>query len=80
MDTLVAALEDLKDIDHPVVLHIHTTKGLGFSDETEAQDGLTDATRPIRPHAGQREANHWLIRTARSASRLTHANTTVRWP
>lgn len=60
MDTLVAALEDLKDIDHPVVLHIHTTKGLGFSDETEAQDGSDgcNQTNP-QPHAGQCEANHW---------------------
>ena len=81
VDTLVAALEDLKDIDHPVVLHIHTTKGLGFSDETEAQDEApTDATRPHpQPHAGQCEANHWQDPTARSASRLTRANTTVRW-
>ena len=60
VDTLVAALEDLKDIDHPVVLHIHTTKGLGFSDETEAQDGSDgcNQTNP-QPHAGQCEANHW---------------------
>lgn len=27
---LVDALEDLRDIDHPIVLHVHTTKGLGY--------------------------------------------------
>lgn len=29
LDALVAALREVKDIDHPVVVHIHTTKGKG---------------------------------------------------
>ena len=29
VDELVAALREVKDIDHPVVVHIHTLKGLG---------------------------------------------------
>ena len=28
---LVAALEELRDIDHPVVLHVSTAKGMGFA-------------------------------------------------
>lgn len=60
VDALVDALEALKDIDHPVVLHIHTTKGLGFDDGTTAANGSDgcNQTNP-QPHAGQCEANHW---------------------
>ena len=60
VDALVDALEDLKDIDHPVVLHIHTTKGLGFDDGTATTNGSDgcNQTNP-QPHAGQCEANHW---------------------
>ena len=60
VDALVDALGDLKDVGHPVVLHIHTTKGLGFSDETTSSNGSDgcNQTNP-RPHAGQCEANHW---------------------
>ena len=80
-DTLVAALEDLKDIDHPVVLHIHTTKGLASAMRPRRRMVPTDATRPIRsrmPANARRIIGR--IRIARSASRLTRANTTVRWP
>lgn len=60
VDALVDALEDLKDIDHPVVLHIHTTKGLGFDDGAATENGSDgcNQTNP-QPHAGQCEANHW---------------------
>ena len=60
VDALVEVLNEVKDIDHPIVVHIHTTKGLGFNDETEA-DNASDGcnqTNP-QPHAGQCEANHW---------------------
>ncbi|RHF15597.1 1-deoxy-D-xylulose-5-phosphate synthase [Bifidobacterium pseudocatenulatum] len=60
VDALVEVLNEVKDIDHPIVVHIHTTKGLGFNDETEADnssDGCNQ-TNP-QPHAGQCEANHW---------------------
>ena len=30
VEALVAALQDLRDIAHPVVLHVHTAKGAGF--------------------------------------------------
>ena len=30
VDALVEVLNEVKDIDHPIVVHIHTTKGLGF--------------------------------------------------
>ncbi|KFI59496.1 1-deoxy-D-xylulose-5-phosphate synthase [Bifidobacterium cuniculi] len=46
---MVRALAALKGTDRPVVLHIHTTKGLGLDDE--------DAAHGIR--AGHCEANHW---------------------
>ena len=60
VDTLVEVLNEVKDIDHPIVVHIHTTQGLGFNDETEADNGSDgcNQTNP-QPHAGQCEANHW---------------------
>lgn len=60
VDALVEVLNEVKDIDHPIVVHIHTTKGLGFNDETEADNGSVgcNQTNP-QPHAGQCEANHW---------------------
>lgn len=60
VDALVEVLNEVKDIDHPIVVHIHTTKGLGFNAETEADNGSDgcNQTNP-QPHAGQCEANHW---------------------
>ena len=60
VDALVEVLNEVKDIDHPIVVHTHTTKGLGFNDETEADNGSDgcNQTNP-QPHAGQCEANHW---------------------
>lgn len=60
VDALVEVLNEVEDIDHPIVVHIHTTKGLGFNDETEADNGSDgcNQTNP-QPHAGQCEANHW---------------------
>ena len=60
VDALVEVLNEVKDIDHPIVVHIHTTKGLGFNDETEADNGSDgcNQTNP-QPHAGQCEANRW---------------------
>lgn len=60
VDALVEVLNEVKDIDHPIVVHIHTTKGLGFNNETEADNGSDgcNQTNP-QPHAGQCEANHW---------------------
>lgn len=60
VDALVEVLNEVKDINHPIVVHIHTTKGLGFNDETEADNGSDgcNQTNP-QPHAGQCEANHW---------------------
>lgn len=46
---LIRAFQEVKDIDHPIILHIHTCKGLGL-DEIDAQDGFLP---------GQCEANHW---------------------
>lgn len=47
--TMIEALREVKDIDHPVVLHVHTTKGLGLDAE--------DARHGVR--AGRCEENHW---------------------
>ncbi len=60
VDALVEVLNEVKDIDHPIVVHIHTTKGLGFDDGEELDkdsDGCNQ-TNP-QPHAGKCEANHW---------------------
>lgn len=60
VDTLVEVLNEVKGIDHPIVVHIHTTKGLGFDDGEESDNGSDgcNQTNP-QPHAGQCEANHW---------------------
>lgn len=60
VDTLVEVLNEVKDIDHPIVVHIHTTKGLGFDDGEESDNGSDgcNQTNP-QPHAGKCEANHW---------------------
>lgn len=60
VDTLVEVLNEVKGIDHPIVVHIHTTKGLGFDDGEgfdKGSDGCNQ-TNP-QPHAGKCEANHW---------------------
>lgn len=46
---LVEAFEQVRDCDHPVVVHIHTRKGLGL-DAEDAAHGIRD---------GRCEANHW---------------------
>lgn len=60
VDTLVEVLNEVKGIDHPIVVHIHTTKGLGFNDGEEFDNGSDgcNQTNP-QPHAGKCEANHW---------------------
>lgn len=60
VDTLVEVLNEFKGIDHPIVVHIHTTKGLGFDDGEESDNGSDgcNQTNP-QPHAGKCEANHW---------------------
>ena len=60
VDTLVEVLNEVKGIDHPIVVHIHTTKGLGFDDGEEFDKGSDgcNQTNP-QPHAGKCEANHW---------------------
>ena len=51
---LVRAFREVKDIDHPVVVHIHTVKGLGLP-ETASDE----AAEPQTPTSGRCEANHW---------------------
>ncbi|MEE1297072.1 MAG: 1-deoxy-D-xylulose-5-phosphate synthase [Bifidobacterium sp.] len=46
---MVDALAAVKDTERPVVLHVHTTKGLGMDAE--------DASHGVEP--GRCEANHW---------------------
>ena len=41
VDALVAAFEEVRDCDHPVVVHIHTRKGLGLP-TTQADAGAPD--------------------------------------
>ena len=58
---LVQAFSEVKDIDHPVVVHIHTRKGLGLGQGRgeEPGAGVDDPTLPALPAEGQVEANHW---------------------
>ena len=52
---LVEALRAVKDIDHPIVVHVHTIKGLGFDeaagDGNNGSDGCNQTG--TEPHAGQ---------------------------
>ncbi len=51
---LVELFESVKDIDHPVVLHIHTIKGKGLP-YAEANRELWHAGGPFHPEDGSRE-------------------------
>ncbi|RSX53067.1 1-deoxy-D-xylulose-5-phosphate synthase [Bifidobacterium goeldii] len=75
VDALVAAFEEVRDIDHPVVVHIHTLKGAGFATQHTSNTGSVGSTGNVShdepwhsdhcdlsdaaPHAGQCEASHW---------------------
>ncbi|QTB90352.1 1-deoxy-D-xylulose-5-phosphate synthase [Bifidobacterium saguini] len=38
VDALIKAFEEVRDIDHPVVVHIHTLKGAGYEGKTNTVD------------------------------------------
>lgn len=60
VNALVEELQAIKDIDHPIVLHVHTVKGLGFAQATKSQGDCGDGDPASRlPYAGRCEANHW---------------------
>ena len=67
---LIEAFGQVKDTDHPVVVHIHTRKGLGLGQGSQGQigpismaqgDGQTAhmTSLPDLPAEGPVEANHW---------------------
>src|SRR5699024_12251975 len=35
LETMISVLEEVKDIDHPIVVHINTLKGEGYQPEIE---------------------------------------------
>lgn len=49
---LIATLQDLQDVEHPIVLHIHTTKGLGYEPALENEMGFHWA-KPFDEATGQ---------------------------
>ena len=66
---LIEAFEQVKDTDHPVVVHIHTRKGLGLPPAKESAEAR-DSGIPVEGDAavaaedsmvfeGRHEANHW---------------------
>ncbi len=57
IEDLIEAFRQVKDIDHPVVVHIHTRKGLGLGQGSQGQIGPTSL--PDLPAEGPVEANHW---------------------
>lgn len=59
VDELVAALREVKDIDHPVVVHIHTLKGLGLPANDDRHEVDHCDLSGSEPHAGRCEASHW---------------------
>ena len=70
IEDLIEAFRQVKDTDHPVVVHIHTRKGLGLGQGSQGQIGPTSMTQsdgqtahmsslPDLPAEGPVEANHW---------------------
>ena len=70
IEDLIEAFRQVKDIDHPVAVHIHTRKGLGLGQGSQGQTGPTSMTQsngqtahmsslPDLPAEGPVEANHW---------------------
>ena len=70
IEDLIEAFRRVKDTDHPVVVHIHTRKGLGLGQGSHGQIepasmGLSDVNTdhmtslPDLPAEGPVEANHW---------------------
>ncbi|MBW3094793.1 1-deoxy-D-xylulose-5-phosphate synthase [Bifidobacterium sp. 64T4] len=56
---LVEAFTEVKDIDHPVVVHIHTLKGLGLPAADDRHEVDHCDLSGSEPHAGRCEASHW---------------------
>ena len=67
---LIEVFRQVKDADHPVVVHIHTRKGLGLGQGSQGQIGLASMNEsigekahmtplPDLPAEGPVEANHW---------------------
>ncbi len=70
IEDLIKAFRQVKDTDHPVVVHIHTRKGLGLGQGSPEQigpasmdGGIGEKARmtplPDLPAEGPVEANHW---------------------
>lgn len=59
VNALVAALREVKGIDHPVVVHIHTLKGLGLPANDDRHEVDHCDLSGSEPHAGRCEASHW---------------------
>ena len=70
IEDLIEAFRQVKDTDHPVVVHIHTRKGLGLGQGSPEQIGSTSMAQsdgqtahmtslPDLPAEGPVEANHW---------------------
>lgn len=70
IEDLIKAFCQVKDTDHPVVVHIHTRKGLGLGQGSQGQIGSTSMAQsdgqtahmtslPDLPAEGPVEANHW---------------------
>ena len=70
IEDLIEAFRQVKNTDHPVVVHIHTRKGLGLGQGSQGQIGPTSIAQsdgqkahmtslPDLPAEGPVEANHW---------------------
>ncbi|MBT1163777.1 1-deoxy-D-xylulose-5-phosphate synthase [Bifidobacterium felsineum] len=60
VDALVATFEEVRDIDHPVVVHIHTLKGAGYEGETNT----ISATRQQLQHTTATDQAEGITATA----------------
>jgi len=52
LEHLINLFQSIKDIDHPIVLHIHTQKGKGYS-LSETQKEARHRHLPFNPETGE---------------------------
>ncbi len=95
VDALVAAFEEVRNIDHPVVVHIHTLKGAGYDGEpTSSATGIHPSSNlshrepwhsdhcnlsDHEPHEVSAKPPIGRTRIPPSASLMIRANIMARW-
>lgn len=60
VEKLIAAFEEVKDIDHPVVVHVNTIKGFGYAPAVADKEAWHWTTPGFDIATGKREGGEWL--------------------